>query len=168
MPNGINNLNDFLTKTKDIFDDVVPQIRELVPKRTDVHEDIEKAWEEIKRDFYPRIFSELIICDPEKLKRQGLSGAMLDLKLKEFIHRVDQWKISSKNLEKQNKLINIPGAQTPQIKDRFFRKLLHKFEANFQLVVTAIDNILDSLANVVGVAHALKEFKETLGSIVKD
>ena len=149
MDENKQKLIDFLDETEKILESIVKVIKEIVPDRKDVHPEIEKSWEELKKKYLPKIKNKLEKCKLSKLEQQGLTGIMLELKIKEFNYRKDHF-------ERERGSWLSPG------------NILRRFIKNpFSKIVTAIDNILDSLTQVVGITHALKEFKDTLNSIIE-
>ena len=94
-----------------------------------------EAWEELPQSFTVEEAAEQIIkADGRLLVKAGLFGAQLKFKLAALRHRMSQWA----------RIINRPVS-----------KVAYK-------VLEAIDTVLDSLVQALGVGEALKEVKDVL------
>lgn len=142
-------LSVFLQDMWNILELIINNIEWLAPDRKDIHKLMKETWEEL-RDRLDTSVKMLAEISDKDLDKEGLSGIQLQLKLREYTWKKDKL---SNTWEEFSSLVNTK----PKL--GIIRKAISK-------VIKAIDNILDSLSNVIAPIHAIKEIKDTIDSII--
>lgn len=149
-------LEDFLKKVRHDIERILKN-RNLFWVDDHIYDSIRSVWSlEIKYDF-KRIIDELRETKEKELKKRGLTGKQLKLKI-DLYENIDDKSIDS--LEKSEK-------KPTKGKGKWYNSL---FWVKKRL--KAIDDILDSFAKVLGIVEPLKEFKQVIetstGIVIED
>jgi hypothetical protein len=145
-------LREFLRQVEKLFGDLAQNPGRALPGRH--HESMSAAWESVKPEFNIAI-NALQPPDPNtivtQLKQRGLTGPQLVFKLAVFRHA-------------REKLMDHGTPKAGQEKGRGWWA---RFRGFFTSTLKAADVILGSLAEVIPVVGAIKEFKESVESAVE-
>ncbi len=145
----------FIEGVENFMEIMVENIHLLAPGQKDVYSLVRESWKEVRvilNNVGIQINKEKI--DPERLKIVGLSGPQLALKYRVYEREKETFDKEWREVEKKS------DQERNSWWTRKKRSLLLR-------LIKVIDNLLDSLSAVVPPLHAVKEFKDTLESIVK-
>lgn len=145
----------FLFYTRESLGILVRNIRLIIPEQKRVHKLIKETW----KDINDAILSAKAKIDKDDydfnmLKQVGLSGIQLELKYQIFKQGYEMLYWHSKDAQKRTRMekkslwLNIKKALSGKL-------------------IKPIDNILDSLSIVLPALHAVKEFKDTLDTLIQ-
>lgn len=145
----------FLFYTRESLGILVRNIRFIIPEQKRVHKLIKETW----KDINDAILSAKAKIDKDDydfnmLKQVGLNGIQLELKYQIFKQGYEMLYWHSKDAQKRTRKekkslwINIKKALSGKL-------------------IKPIDNILDSLSSVLPALHAVKEFKDTLDTLIQ-
>ena len=143
-------LENFLSMFESDLGKTVANIDWMIPERTDIHDSIRRAWEELRPQFEvaKKETHKIAYADASSLKVRGLSGAQLELKIREYAWR-------------RERLLNFDKSKLSKITGVVLKRLL-------RTLLASADNVLDTLASMVPPVQPIKEFKDTLVSIASD
>jgi hypothetical protein len=143
----LQSLEKFLTNVHEDLGEAVDIIEWIAPERKDIHDLVSKAWKELQPQFKTAQI-QITKIDSKSFQTAGLSGSQLGLKIKEY-----EWRRSRFQREFEEQRVS------KKTSDHHLRSLLRR-------VLSAADNILDTLASVFPPVQPIKEFKDTLASVM--